>query len=62
MWRTCAEEEDTNMVYRLCCWEFEVRMGIVDLLEVGLEQTSCDDASEHGVGLELYSFLGRAEK
>lgn len=45
--RTCAEEEDAYVVDGLCIGKLEYGMGVVYLLQVGLQQTACDTAAEH---------------
>ena len=45
--RTCANKEYTYVVDGLCVGEFEACVCLVDLLEVGLEETAGDTAAKH---------------
>ena len=45
------------MVNRACGWKLEQRVGLVDLLEVGLDRTTGDHASKHGF-LGLWQMRG----
>ena len=46
-WRTCAYEKDAYVVDSLCIGELEACVCFVDLLEIGLEETTGDTAAKH---------------
>lgn len=45
---TRSEQKDADVVYRACIVQFKVGVGLVDLLQVGLNHAASDDAPEHG--------------